>query len=183
MAQVVLPNTITAGEAMEAAPIQADLEALRDGINSIDRTQIEEAEIHAGLLEDGAVTEAKLATGATTTDKLGAAAVTNAKVGDGELRAAKFHSSVVVISHEEQERACPTGVSVPFSFEGLDQEVFPQVTAYYASAVADHWYTSDTNMLLVTVVSHWVTGTFQVEVLQSIRASVQVKVVVTGPVA
>ena len=183
MAQVVLPNTITAGEAIEAAPIQANFEALRDGINSIDRTQIDEEEVHAGLIEDAAVTEAKLATGAATTTKIGAAAVTNAKVADGELRAAKFHSSVVVISHEEQELACATGVTVPFTFAGLDTSVFPQVTVLYASTDAAHWITSDVDIAKLEVVHSWSGSDYIVEVTQTIAASKQVKVIVTGPVA
>ena len=61
MAQVSLPYTLTAGQPENVNQLQADLDALVAGVNTIDTAQ----------LASGAVTTAKIADAGVTADKLG----------------------------------------------------------------------------------------------------------------
>ena len=99
MAQVTLPNTIVAGEALDAAKVQENFDALVAAINSIDNTQLAANSVNSAAIVDAVITAAKLADGSVTEDKIAAAAVTTAKVGDGEITDAKLANVVVPLTH------------------------------------------------------------------------------------
>lgn len=199
MPTVVLPHTITAGNPATASDVQENFEALRDGVNSIDRTQIEDTEIHTGLLEDDAVTEAKLADGTVSTDKLASEAVTNAKIADGTITAAKFDSTVRILSQQCKTDTIignsgdpGTGQVVDFDFTDLDAtdtSILPQVTVYWEDTDPAHpgqWVAMSGNTILVTVRCKWSVGIFNVQVqnnMENAPASREFKVVVTAKAA
>ena len=139
MAQVTLPNTLTNGTDVDADEVQENLEALRDGVNNIERDQIAQGEIHAGLIENGAVTKAKIGTGAVDTEKLDAEAVTNAKIADATITAAKFDPTVQVYKHAEAPFDIPIAGTKVYSFAGFDMSVMPQITIYYETVLGAQW--------------------------------------------
>jgi len=94
MAQVTLPHTISAGEALDASKVQANLDALVAAINSIDGTQLALDSVGASSIVDASVTGAKLADGSVTEDKIAAGAVSTAKVEDGAITNAKLDNVV-----------------------------------------------------------------------------------------
>lgn len=75
MAQVTLPHTLTPGTPENVNNLVANLNALRDGVNTIDTAQI--------------------ASGAVTAAKIGAGAVETAKIADGAISVTKLESDVL----------------------------------------------------------------------------------------
>jgi len=184
MAQVTLPNTITAGQPAEAAEVQENFEALRNGVNNIEREQIAQGEIHAGLLEDGAVVTAKIGTGAVTTDKLGSEAVTNPKIADGTIEAAKLSSNIQVLVHSDADVTIANGNTDIRDFVGLDTTIFPHVQVYWEDAVPNVWKVIDEDLYNNVDVDVQLAGAvWRVTIKNGDAASHDFKIVVSGPAA
>ncbi len=138
MAQVTLPNTITAGETATAAQVQANFEALVDGVNNVESDQIGVGEVNAGHLADGAVTAAKIATGAIENAKIASGAITNEKIGDAEIEATKLAATIVLMSHQGTGfTSIANGASANWDFTDVGNEtVWPVVSVFHEFAGA-----------------------------------------------
>ena len=184
MGTVVLPNTITDDTPAEATEVQGNDEALRDGVNNIDRTQIAAGEIHAGLLEDGAVVAAKIGTGAVTNTKLGADAVTNAKILDATIEAAKLAASIQVLVHKQWEVTVADGATETNDFAGLDTTITPHTTVYKESGIPNRWLAMDSAVAAATITAtcYFTGGNWRVDLYNNtgVGGSLDFMVAVSG---
>ena len=182
MAVVTLPNTITDDTAAEAADVQENDEALRDGINNIAAAQIGAGEVNAAALADGAVVAAKIGTGAVENAKLASDAVTAVKILDGTITAAKMAAAFQVSVQADDDISALANAASDFKdFGNMDTTLFPQVTVYQDHATPTYWQIVDPALVAVVV---FVAGAnWRVTVTNSTGSTHDFKIVVTGTAA
>lgn len=96
MPVVVLPNTISAGQPVAAAPIQGNFVTLRNAINGgLDAANLSDGAVTSGKLANESVTSSKLAVDSVTTPAILNLSVTSAKLDDGAVTTNKIFSGAV----------------------------------------------------------------------------------------
>jgi len=195
MAQVTLPNTITAGETATAADVQENFEALRDGVNDIDDTQIGTGVIGTAHLADEAVTASKLADGAVGTTQLATGAVATANIDNATITSEKIDTTdITLVLHQVltaeiggEDEEDPTANVGTFQFSDLDPTLMPTLTVYWEDkANPNQWVSCSSNTTDVTVRSHFQGDNFVVTVTNEIDTtpdSREFTVVVIGAAA
>src|SRR3990167_195753 len=189
MAQVTLPNTISAGNAATAAEVQENFEAVRDGINAIDSTQLAAGSVTAAAIADLAVTTAKLAANAVTAAKIDAGAVGASEIADDVVNRSHIdETSMQVMHYICVDETIPNAVTTDIELSGFDKSdltKFPVIQLWYYDTTATQWRPlmsggGAPSAGMPTFVCLWVGTDFVVRLNQTTTANLDIRVAAIG---